>query len=308
MFGFRRYNYDTFTRDMVAPMMKGGDFDRAPEPGDEAPDFAGRTLEGDLISLSDYAGEKNVVLTFGSATCPMTAASIRGLNKLYDEFNGEDVQFLFVYVREAHPGDELPAHHSMEDKVAAAEMFHEEEDVEMPILVDDVKGTIHRMYTKMPNPTFLIDKSGRIAFRQMFTRPSVLGEALEELLERQQDRGVDHAIVLGGEDRSVPALRPMIHAHRALERGGDKALDDFKQATGVPGRAALVASRVAEPIALHPGRALAAAGLAGGVLVGALLAGRKLRQMRLERRSPYNVHPIPRDLGRTGTDYEPVGI
>ena len=307
MFGFRKYNYDTFTREMIQQDLQGGDFDRAPEPGEEAPDFEGRTLNGDRIRLRDFAREKNVVLTFGSATCPMTAASIRGMNKLYDEFIGGDVHFLFVYVREAHPGDRLTAHRTMEDKVAAAELFREEEDVAMPIIVDDLKGSIHRMYSKLPNPTFLIDKSGRIAFRAMYTRPSVIGEALEELLERQEDRGVEHAIVLGGEDRSVPALRPMVHSHRALERGGEKALADFKEALGVPGRVVLATSRVAEPLALHPGRAMAAAGIAGGVLLGALFAGRKLRRMRFERRSPYNVHRVP-PLRRTGTDDEPMGI
>src|SRR5947209_11372376 len=151
----------------------------------------------------------------------MTAGSVRGLNALHDEFRGEGVEFLFVYVREAHPGEEIPAHESMEDKVAAAELLRDEEEIEMPIAVDDLKGTIHKKYGKLPNPTFVIDKSGRVAFRSMWSRTGAIRAALEELLERQEERDVQHAVVNGGEDRSVPVTHGLFYSHRALERGGD---------------------------------------------------------------------------------------
>ena len=44
----------------------------------------------------------------------------------------------------------------------------------MPIIVDDLRGSIHKKYGKLPNPTFLIDKSGRIAFRCLWTQPAVV--------------------------------------------------------------------------------------------------------------------------------------
>ena len=53
---------------------------------------------------------------------------------------------------------------------------------------------------------------------------------------------------------------------------------------------------------------MAAAGIAGGVLVAGLFAGRKLRQRRFERRLPYDVHRVPPRLSRTGTDDKPMGI
>jgi peroxiredoxin len=305
MFGSKSYNYRRFTREQLRKELTGRQWN-GPKAGEEAPDFELPALDGKKIRLSDYAGEKNVVLTFGSATCPMTAGSIRGLNRLQDEYRDQDVRFLFVYVREAHPGEELPAHRSLDDKVEAAELFREEEEVEIPILVDKLDGKVHGRYGERPNATYLIDKAGRVAFRALWTRPSVVGEALEELLEHQEESGKEHAIVSGGEDTSLPRRYGMLHAHRALERGGRQALEDFKEALGRRGSIAMATSRMAEPVMLHPVRALTALALTGGVVVGAVFAGMKLRQRRLQMRSPY-YFPRPRRRGETG-GYEAVGI
>lgn len=305
MFGSKSYNYRRFTREQLRKELTSRQWN-GPKAGEEAPDFELPALDGEEIRLSDYAGGKNVVLTFGSATCPMTAGSIRGLNRLQDEYRDQDVQFLFVYVREAHPGEELPAHRSLDDKVEAAELFREEEAVEMPILVDKLDGKVHRQYGSWPNSTYLIDKSGRVAFRALWTRPSVVGEALEELLESQEESGKEHSVVSDGEDTSLPRRYGMLHAHRALERGGRQAVEDFKEALGRRGSVAMATSRMAEPVMLHPVRALTAVALTGGVVVGAVFAGMKLRQRRLQMRSPY-YFPRPRRRGETG-GYEAVGI
>src|SRR5205085_773655 len=163
--------------------------------------------------------------------------------------------------------------------------------------VDELTGAIHRKYGKLPNPTFIIDKSGRIAFRCLWTQPRVLRAALEELLETQEDRGVDHAIVAGGDDSAMPMKTSFLHSPRAISRGGDQARAKCAEATGWPGRIALVTSRVAEPVIENPGAVIAAAVAAGAVIVGALYAGRALRQQRFNR-TPYDV---PRRLPPTGT-------
>src|ERR1051326_1747935 len=119
MFGFSKYNYEKFTRDLLAKDMVKSKMLGGPKPGDRAPDFSGRTLDGEKLQLSDFRGEKNVVLTFGSATCPMTACSISGMYAMFDEYNGEVLQFMFVLLRLAHAGDEIPAHSSEEDKIEA---------------------------------------------------------------------------------------------------------------------------------------------------------------------------------------------
>jgi len=306
MFGSKRYNYGRFSREQLKTALAAKEMS-GPRAGEEAPDFELPTLEGEKIRLGDYAGEKNVVLTFGSATCPMTAGSIRGLNRLYEEYAGKDVEFLFVYVREAHPGEQLPAHRSLEDKTEAAELLREEEGVELPILVDSLDGKVHRQYGSRPNSTYLIDKSARVAFRALWTRPGVLEEALEELLESQEESGKEHAVVRDGEDASMPRRYGMLHAHRALERGGPKAVRDFKEALGARGRVAVATSRMAEPVMLHPAKAFAAVAITGGVIVGALYAGMQSRQRRLQMRSPY-YFPRPRRRKDDASGYEAVGI
>lgn len=306
MFGFRGYNYHQFRKDEFLKNAARHLFGHGPEPGDEAPDFEGRTLDGDKVRLSDFAGEKNVVLTFGSSTCPFTAASIQGMGDLYDKYSDDDVEFFFVYVREAHPGERRPAHKDWDDKREAAEEFRSDEEVEIPIIVDDVNGRIHRDYGALPNPTYIIDKSGRVAFRALWTRPRMIADALEELLEHQEEYGDKHIVVSGGEDTKPPMRRAMLHTHRALERGGQVAVDRFREEMGLPGRAVETASRVVEPVTLNPGMAFLAAGLAGGVIVGGLFLGREIRRRVRGSREPYQSYKPPRRSGDEG-DYA-VGI
>src|ERR1700743_3452697 len=129
MFGMKQYNYESFNGHNLLKEAARTGFRSGPKPGGKAPDFELPSLEGKKVRLSDFEGERNVVLTFGSATCPFTAASIRGLNQLYEDYAGnDDVTFLFVYVREAHPGERMPAHQSADDKRQAAEQFRDEED------------------------------------------------------------------------------------------------------------------------------------------------------------------------------------
>ena len=308
MLGFRNYNYAHFSRELLHAL-EHSPFS-GPGPGEHAPDFKATTLAGKTLRLSDYQDKKNVLLILGSATCPMTAASIGKINRLYDQFRGDDMEFLFVYVREAHPGERIPAHTSASKKVRAAEFFRDEERITMPVLVDDLQGSIHGKYSKLPNPAFLIDKSGRVAFRSMWTKPDKLASAIEELLELQQERGVDHAVVNGGQDLSMSLSYTALHAYRALERGGERSVGDFRAALGLPGHTSRTAARAGKPLLENPGRILSIAALTTAVLAGGLYAGFELRKRRLStRRNPYRAYEKKkvRDT-ETGTDYGAVGI
>ena len=308
MLGFSTYNYERFTRDILRDHAEA--FFTGPEPGERAPDFKAAALSGESVRLSDFEGRKNVLLVFGSATCPMTAASIPGINDLYDRFRGDDIEFIFVYIREAHPGERIPAHRSNRAKTGAARQFRDEEELLMPVLVDDLHGSIHKKYSKLPNPAFLIDKAGRVAFRCKWAKPDELASAIEELLELQHERGVDHAVVNGGQDLSMPHSYTALYSYRALERGGKESLKDFREALGLPGHVTLAASRIAEPLLDNPGRILALTALTAAVVAGGLYAGFELRKRRLgTRRNPYRAYEKEkvRDT-ETGTDYGAVGI
>jgi peroxiredoxin len=308
MLGFSTYNYEHFSRDLFHDLAQSSF--SGPAPGERAPDFKAISLEGESIRLSDFIKKKNVLLIFGSATCPMTASTIGGINELYDRFRGDDIEFLFIYVREAHPGEIIPAHSSMREKTEAARLLRDEEDMHMPILVDDLRGTIHRKYSRLPNPAFLIDKSGRVAFLSLWSKPEAIGAAIEELLEVEQERGVDRAIVSGGQDLSMPMPYSALSAYRALERGGKQSLNDFRHALGLPARVAFTASHLARPLLDNPGRVMSIIALTAAVLAGGLYAGFELRKRRLgTRRNPYRAYEKEkvRDT-ETGTDYGAVGI
>ena len=305
MFGINGYNYEKFSRNTLLKDMARSKFGGAPEPGDDAPDFTLRTIDGEKVRLVDFEDEKNVVLTFGSATCPATAASIGGIKELYEEF-GDEVQFLFVYVREAHPGDELPAHASIKDKLHAAELLRDEDELEMPILLDELSGKVHKKYGGMPNPTFLIDRSGRIAYRSLSSRYEGLRTAIEELIEAQEDRDTDHAIVNGGEDSSMPPLKTFLHAHRALERGGGDSISNFREEMGLPGRIALTGGRLAKPVVDHPRTTVATIAAVAGVAGLGLWVGLQLRRKRFET-TPYRIQS-GRRMRPTGDDDYAVGI
>jgi peroxiredoxin len=306
MFGFSRYNYDRFHREMLQSS-PADRWSRAPEPGDEAPAFELRSLTGELVKLSDFKNSRNVVVTFGSATCPQTAASIGGLRSLSREFPVSDVEFLFIYVREAHPGVELPPHHSIEDKARAAMLLRDQEQIDFPILVDELGGEVHRRYGALSNASFIVDKSGRVAYRSLASHSGSLGAALEELLERQKERGVHHAVVHGGEDAITPSLKTFLNAYRAIERGGYDAVVNFRGELGIPGRVVLRGGRMARPITEHPALTITTAvGVVAAVGLG-LWAGYELRKRRFAQR-PYNAYRKFEKRRPDEDDYTAVGI
>lgn len=60
------YNYSTFTTSEARGKTK--QFANGLHAGDEAPDFDMPTLEGERVRLSQFRGEKYVVLEFGAIT------------------------------------------------------------------------------------------------------------------------------------------------------------------------------------------------------------------------------------------------
>lgn len=89
---------------------------------------------------------------------------------------------MFLYTREAHPGERFPAHRSFEQKLAHARAFRDRFAVERPILVDDLTGTGHRLYGLLPNMTYLIGRGGRVLFRADWTDAATVEAALGYLL------------------------------------------------------------------------------------------------------------------------------
>ncbi len=133
-----------------------------PKPGEMAPDFTLHTMEGKEVRLADLKG-KWVVLETGSYTCPMYVLNAPSMNALKPKF--PDVEFLLVYVREAHPGSRIGPHTDMETKAELAKKLGAAPKETREILIDDVPGTMHRAYGAFPNLVYVLNPEGRVVYR-----------------------------------------------------------------------------------------------------------------------------------------------
>ncbi|MFQ5656855.1 MAG: hypothetical protein ACE5G5_04890 [Candidatus Methylomirabilales bacterium] len=194
------------------------------------------------------------------------------------KFQGRNVEFLLVYVREAHPGEHYPAHTSLEQKKQHARALAEQEDIHTTVIIDDLEGTIHRSYGLQPNMLYVIDKAGRVAFRALWAEEAALRRTLTALLDRER-KGQESTF---GENLNIliPFLHGMSEIPRVLGRAGPQAVEDLQH---VLGPRAWLAARAISPLRplLRTSRRLRAAllgGLALGMLAVILAALRRRQQ------------------------------
>ena len=129
-----------------------------PAAGDVAPDFTVSDLEtGEPVSLSSLRG-KWVVIETGSSTCSMYTKNIPSMESLSAEH--PDVEFLVIYVREAHPGERLHQHKNFDEKVSAARLLKPRYNENRRVLVDSHAGDFHRVYGMKPNFIYVIRPDG----------------------------------------------------------------------------------------------------------------------------------------------------
>lgn len=98
------------------------------------------------------------------------------------------VAFVFTYTREAHPGERYPHHTSMEQKLAHARDMAVRHGIRRPMLVDDLQGTVHRAYGKLPNMTYIVSTAGTVVYRADWTDPRTIRAALDQLVYERQTR------------------------------------------------------------------------------------------------------------------------
>lgn len=160
------YRYEQFTTGhMLADLRFSA---RAPQPGDPFPRFTLPTTHGTHLRAEDLLGRQPFFLTLGSLTCPMTAAAGPSLIELFEEF-GEEVTFITLYTREAHPGEVIPQPHDITDKIEHARRLAERDRYAWHVAVDDVSGSLHQYLDLKPNAGYVVDAEGRIAFRTLWS-------------------------------------------------------------------------------------------------------------------------------------------
>jgi hypothetical protein len=193
------------------------------------------------------------------------------MKKLHREW-GDRVQFLEVMIQQAHPGPSVPPYRSLAQKQRDAWLYQQEESIPWPVLVDDVEGTTHQVYGGLADPTYLIDKNGRVAYYNMWTHAPNLHQALKALFAQGEQgvagEGMDH----------VPYLASTLaHGWRGIRRGLPQSYLELELA--FPGMGAGLwlgyrLRRVLEPLGIRsrplplPARAVVWAGLAALGVMG----------------------------------------
>jgi hypothetical protein len=140
------------------------------------------------------------------------------------------IESIFLYTREAHPGENFPAHRSLEQKIRHAREFAERWDIQRPVLIDALDGPIHQAYGLLPNMTYIVSAAGRVLYRSDWTDPPTVASAVEYLLGARARRRAGlrlkpfYAEMVGYRWTDDPAFQ------EGLRLAGPQAVDDFAEA------------------------------------------------------------------------------
>ena len=195
-----------------------------PRPGDKIPAFDLPTLSGVPLRSAELENTGPALLVFGSVTCPITDSAAAGLRNLYARF-GDQVRFVMVNVREAHPGRSVPQPQTIEEKTEHAERLRGLHRFEFDIAIDDVDGTFHQALSPKPNSAYLVGKDGTILFRAHWANDERgVDRALAALIKGQAiTRPTSDGLIL-------PILKAMRFIPGVLDRAGSGAWSDMWRA------------------------------------------------------------------------------
>ncbi|KAB2494281.1 TlpA family protein disulfide reductase [Priestia endophytica] len=116
--------------------------------GNIAPDFSLETLEGKVVSLSEFKGKK-VFLNFWATWCPPCRAEMPDIQKFSED---EDVVVLAINLTHT------------EDSLLTVDNFIQDRGFTFPILIDK-NGEVAEQYRVQAYPTsYMIDSEGRIQY------------------------------------------------------------------------------------------------------------------------------------------------
>lgn len=120
---------------------------------------------------------------------------------------GDRIEFLAVYVREAHPNDGWRLSSNDEAGISLKQPVTELErtgvarrccsslKISMPVLVDEMDDRVGHAYSGMPDRLYLIDRKGRVAYKggrgPFGFKPGELEQSLVMLLLDREDTAVE---------------------------------------------------------------------------------------------------------------------
>ncbi len=137
------------------------------------------------VTLQSLHRERPVVLIFGSFTCPPFRGQLEGINEVYKEYQ-DRAEFLFVYIREAHPDSilsvtdprgrdtllKIPQPTNISSRTQTAVVCRRTLDLDFPIAVDTIENEVGQAYAGWPNRMVVVGTDGRVLFA---TAPSPRG-------------------------------------------------------------------------------------------------------------------------------------
>ncbi|MCH2518696.1 MAG: hypothetical protein MK210_10905 [Dehalococcoidia bacterium] len=144
------------------------------------------------------------------------------------KYTDQGFKFIFVYTREAHPGENFPAHQTLEQKLDHARSLQTVLDVQRTILVDDVAGTGHELYGTLPNMTYVIDRGGKVLFRSDWTDPPTIERVLDYILDARKQRREGLRMAPFYSEMVGYRWSDLSKHHEVLERAGPQALSDWE--------------------------------------------------------------------------------
>jgi hypothetical protein len=151
----------------------------------------------------------------------MTESAGPALKRLYEEFR-DRVNFVTLYVREAHPGDRFPQPDTFERKMGHARAYQQRDRIPWTIVVDDVEGTLHRALDRKPHSAYLVDANGIVVGRLLWANEfGRLRAALEALTAGRRLGDVENKV--------VPMVRGLGKIDEVLSQSGGYARTDFRR-------------------------------------------------------------------------------
>jgi hypothetical protein len=140
---------------------------------------------------------------------------------------------VFIYTREAHPGENVGHHDSFGRKLACARLLAEEAGIGRDILVDDLDGTVHRAYGLMPNMTWMIGRGGRVAYKANWTSAANVAAFLDRFLAGRAEHPPGTSPVLYETQQAEYRYTDRPRFMRHLLRNGPRAVAEFEKAQQV---------------------------------------------------------------------------
>jgi thiol-disulfide isomerase/thioredoxin len=253
------YRFKTVTMDILINDMR---FNKGtPAAGDSLPEFNLTSTSGERITWQNFGG-RPVLLTVGSTSCPLTAASIPALKRLREEF-GSEIEFVMVNVREAHPAENLGQPETFEEKLEHARALKEQYEIPWTVVTDDLDGSFHRSLDTKPNSAYIVGRDGVIAFRSLFASDErSLHEALTAVVTGKDPSKTESQAMF------APMARSFGYIQEVLGRAGPQAKRDMWRAAPpvvIAGLVASLFSSLAPEKRGAPAMALLAAMLVGGL-------------------------------------------